>query len=192
MHLRLFPFFDEITAEGVFTVLRALLSVNPPNGIYVNSPGGRFDFFSSLGPAIERQGIITLSQDVSSAAVLLTLLGHKRYAFGDSTFYFHEVRAMIGDPLDEITICDIETVIDEQERIEAEDRENLEEWLFQMRVAQSWFLQFIARRTGVRPAVFLDLMRQEATLNAREAVHYGIIHEVLPIQIRESPLLLTH
>lgn len=177
------PFYRRISAQSVVDLLEDLSKADAPNGVYVSSPGGRFEFFAELAPAIERRGIVTLSDDVRSAAVILALLGHQRLAMPDSTFFFHEVRTLVGLE-GEVTICDLQEVMDYQERIEAERREFLEEWLRRMQMAQNWFISFIAEKTGLSPAIFLDLMRQNATLDARDAVHYGIVHQIVPPEMR--------
>lgn len=178
----LIAFNGEITPWKVDDTFEMLRSNNAPGGIYVNSPGGRFEFFSVMGPAIARRGIITLSGDVGSAGVILSLLGHRRFAFSDSTFFFHEVRSIIQG--NEVLICDIEEALEHQDRMRNEIREDFEEWQHRLKMAQQWFIGFIAEQTGVQPATFLDLMRQEATLSARDAIRYGIIHEILPIRMR--------
>jgi ATP-dependent protease ClpP protease subunit len=145
--------------------------------VVVDSPGGRFEFFSVVGPAIERRGITMLAGNVRSAAVILYLLGHRRLAFQDSVFFFHEVRTLVDGA--EITLTDLEEVEEYASRMRADHREHFEEWGHQMRTAQAWFVRFIAEQTRVPPDVFLNLMREEATLNAREAMHLGIVHEII-------------
>lgn len=178
----LVSFQGRITPDKVMDMVTTLGSSAAPAGIYVNSPGGRFEFFSVMGPAIARRGIVTLSGEVASAGVILSLLGHHRFAFPDSTFFFHEVRSIVSDQA--VLICNIEEALEHQERMCAEMREGYEEWLHSLRLAQQWFVDFISQQIGVSAAVILDLMRQEATLSAREAVRYGIIHEILPERLR--------
>lgn len=158
-------------------MLTSLRTSNAPDGVFVDSPGGRFEFFSRFAPAIERRRITTLSGDVRSAAVILTLLGERRYAHPDATFFFHEIRAltMNGD----ITITELGEVRERYDQMNASRCKEFEEWDIQMRAAQSWFLNFMATKTQLPTNVFLDLMRNEATLSAREAVRYGIVHRVL-------------
>ncbi len=177
--MRVIVFDEEIRRSSVNRLLGRLCQAGSPRHVIVDSPGGQFDFFSTLGPAIERQGIVTLARDVRSAAVILFLLGHFRQAFPDSTFFFHEVRAMVG-PVGEITITDLEEVEEYEREMSGRGREFYQEWRNQMRAAQNWFLRFVAERTGVPVPLFLGLMRSNATLSSREAVHYGIAHEVVP------------
>ena len=98
-----------VRKKSVEGLLEALKRANAPRQVYVDSPGGSFEFFSTLGPAISRRGITTLSGNVRSAAIILFLLGHTRRAFPNSTFFFHEVRTLVG-PHGEITIADLEEV----------------------------------------------------------------------------------
>ncbi len=177
--MNLLPFRRRINRESVEEVLVALKNANAPEGLYVDSPGGAFECFSVLGPAIARRGIITLAGDVRSAAVILHLLGYYRLALPDATFFFHEVRTLVGPGEEEVTICDLQYVLEVQEKMQAEKREALEEWLRRMRMAQSWFLDFLARHTDVPASTFLDLMRNNATLSAQEAKRYGIVHAII-------------
>lgn len=167
---------DQRTVENLLT---ALGKANAPDGIYVNSPGGSFEFFSILGPALQRRGIVTLSGNVRSAAVILALLGRRRYALPDATFFFHEVRTLVRRS-GAITVCDLEEVLEYQDRMSGEMREGFKEWLHQMHQAQNWFLHFLSQATGIPQSTFRNLMRSEATLTAQEARRYQIVHEILP------------
>lgn len=182
--MRLVHFQQDISGSAIDDLLVKLKMANAPDGVYVDSPGGEFKFFATMAPAIERRGIITLAGDVRSAANILYILGHNRYATEDSTFFFHEVRALVSGQ--DITICDLELVLEFQEYMQAEHREEFEEWLRQMKMAQGWFQEFIAKRTDLRPGVFADLMRANATLDAREAMRHGIVHRITS----EKPVLV--
>lgn len=159
-------------------LLEELRRTNAPRNVYVSSPGGSFEFFSVLGPAIEQRGIVTLSGDVRSAAIILYLLGHRRQALPDATFFFHEVRTLVGGQ-GNITIADLEEVEEYQEYLSHEHREYIDEWMSQMKAAQAWFLHFLREKTGIPTGTFLNLMRNEATLTAKDAVRYGIVHEII-------------
>jgi len=164
-----------VTQSTVGALLSDLRRPNAPRHVFVDSPGGTFDFFSTLGPAIERQGIVTCAGDVGSAAVILFMLGHTRKVFPFSTFFFHEVRALVG-PMGQITIAGMEEVAEYEKEMSGESREVYQDWMQQMRSAQRWFLEFMSQKSGVPTATILKLMRAEATLSAREAIHYGIAH----------------
>ena len=172
-------FGEEVAQRSVERLLSRLQQANSSRYVHVDSPGGTFDFFSVLAPAIERQGIITLSGNVRSAAILLYLLGNTRQAFPDSSFFFHEVRAMVG-PRGGITVADLEEVEEYEKEMSGRQREGYQEWCRSMQAAQNWFLIFVSQRTGVPIPTFLSLMRSEATLSANEAIRYGIAHEVVP------------
>ncbi|KKW29886.1 MAG: hypothetical protein UY72_C0030G0009 [Candidatus Uhrbacteria bacterium GW2011_GWD2_52_7] len=177
--MRYLPFTCEISARRIERLITDLRAPDAPRAVYVDSPGGQFTFFSTFGPAIKRYGLTTVSGDVRSAAVVLYLLGHRRIALPDSTFFFHEVRTLITGQ-GEMTICDVEHVLETQEQIlSGPQRECIEEWLHHMRLAQNWFLGFMARETQLPTSTFLNLMRDEATLDAREARRYGIVHEIV-------------
>lgn len=128
-------------------------------------------------------GISTIAGNVRSSAVLLFLLGHQRYSLPDSTFFFHEIRALVGDPKDSnsaITICNLEYVQDYyKDQIKGQQKEIVQEWHRRMKSAQSWFIQFISETTRVPAPTFLDLMRCNATLSARDAVRYGLAQSIV-------------
>lgn len=168
-----------ITHPAVEDLLRHFGKANPPAGVYVNSPGGSFEFFSVLGPAIKRKDIATISGNVRSSAIILALLGAKRYALPDATFFFHEVRTLVTDG-NAVTVCDLEEALEYEDWMSGHQRESLEEWRHRMQQAQAWFLDFLSRETGVSVPTFLNLMRHEETLTVREAIRYGIVHEVIP------------
>ena len=177
--MKYIPFYDTIDRFSIEDLLVSLRAADAPQCVYVDSPGGAFEFFSSVAPAIHRRGIVTIAGNVRSAAIILSLLGYKRQAFPDSAFFFHEVRAFVNGT-DDVTVCDVEDVLEYQEEMFGKEREAFQEWLRRMKVAQGWFLGFIAEKTQLPASVFLNLMRSEATLTAREAVRYGIVHEILP------------
>ncbi len=168
-----------IERTSVEDLISEIRKPNTPKAVYVNSPGGKFEFFQTLGPAIERQGITTLSGDVRSAAVILYLLGQNRLAYPDAQFFFHEVRTLV-EPSGTISITEMEEVRDFTYRyMDGQTREGFGEWARQMKSAQNWFLNFMTERTGVNKNVFLNLMRKEATLSSNDAVRYGIVHRIV-------------
>ncbi|MBI4257294.1 ATP-dependent Clp protease proteolytic subunit [Candidatus Uhrbacteria bacterium] len=172
-------FTGEISEQRIELLLQELRRENGRTGLFVHSPGGTFDFFSRLGPAIARRDVTTFAGDVESAAVLLYLLGHRRIAHPRSTFLFHEVRIFpagsMGGP---ITVTDLEGFEEYRSRMSREGREHYEAWLASMRDAQSWFVRFLRAQTNVDTGTFLGLMREEARLSAHEALRYGIVHNV--------------
>lgn len=167
-----------IDRHSIESMLKALQRPETPRTMLIDSNGGTFHFFSTLAPAIARQGITTVSGDVRSAAVLLFLLGHRRYALPDSTFFFHEVRAMTS--FGAITVCNLEDAMEMEEYMEAEHRENLEQWRHQMRAAQGWFTDYVSQKINMSPGTITTLMRNNTTLDARDALRYGIVHEIMP------------
>lgn len=175
-------FRGEVSRESVEMLMERLRKGDTPPRVLVDSPGGTFEFFSVLGPALSRQGFRAFSGDVRSAAVVLFLLGRRRYATPSSTFFFHDVRTIVEPDL-HLTLCDAEEAMDRAREIERQlpgrDREHLQEWLRQMRMAQGWMLSFIQERTGLNAGVFANLMHAEATLSGREALRYGIVHRVI-------------
>lgn len=175
--MRYISFQTTIDRWSVEDLMNELNRANAPRGVFVNSPGGQFEFFSTIGPQIQRRGITTLAGEVSSAAVILYLLGHERRALPSSTFFFHEVRTLV-DEAGTITLTDLEGIREFEREMSGRKREALQHWYQQMALAQRWFVHFIQERTGLSSGVFLNLMRSEATLSASDALRYGIVHRV--------------
>lgn len=176
------PFTGEMNAHSVERLIEDLKKANASNIVYIDSPGGSFDFFFRRAPFLQRRGLITIAGDVRSAAVLLYLLGYQRFALPDSTFFFHEVRALVGSAIygiQEVKICNLEEVLEYQEYMHGSQREFYEEWLIQMRKAQEYFLNYLSRATGCSVSFFLRLMREEVTLSAQDAMRYGIVHRII-------------
>lgn len=177
--MRLMAFQGDVSRNRVVHVLEQLGNTPAPDGIFVNSKGGEFEFFSVLGPALQKRAIVTLAGNVESAAVMLFLLGHRRYALPDATFFFHEIYT-VSDAGGMVTIADLNGYMEREREMGKKGSETHQEWLRGMRMAQSWFADFVGQRLNLRPAVILDLMRQEATLEARDAVRYGLVHRIIP------------
>jgi hypothetical protein len=83
---------DEDTIGDLFDQMRGM---HHPK-VQIASNGGKFEFFGTIGPGFSRLGYTAIGERVASAANVLFLLGHKRLALKDSTFFFHEVRAFIS------------------------------------------------------------------------------------------------
>jgi|GEM_PF-4678594 len=172
-------FFHEVSLGAVKDLLSGLQKDGGGQRVWIRSPGGTFEFFSVLAPPLMRQGFTSVGCDVRSAAVVLYLLGHRRFVLPNGIFFFHEVRA-IAHTGEIITVCDLDRAIEwEKERQRALRREFLEEERRNMRNAQDWVLAFISEQTGMPRSTFLSLMRAEAILSAREAVHYGLAHRIV-------------
>lgn len=174
--------YDEpISKARITELLGHLQSVDSPRGVLIHSPGGPFTFFPELASAFDSQEIVTLADSVASSAIIMYLLGTRRLAFPSSMFYFHEVHATIplkGDRSN-ITISDL-SYLEECSRMAQEAESSLYEgWLRDLEDAQSWYLAFMADRTGIDTPLFLNLMQNNAVLTAREARDYGIVHEII-------------
>lgn len=173
-----YVFNDTVSRESTVELLNRLRN-QAQMPVYVSSLGGTFDFFSVLAPTLRRSGMITVSGVVCSAAIILFLLGQRRQAFPNAIFFFHEVRTLV-QPSGAISIAEAEEVEEYAQWLAEEEQENFQYWLSSMREAQAWFVDFISRETGVPTGTFLNLMRSEATLSARDALRYNIIHEIVP------------
>lgn len=170
-------FFNEINQERIERLLGVCQSHIGKKNIWIISPGGSFEFFSRLGPPLHRQGVTTIGIDVKSAAIILFLLGHQKLVIPESEFFFHEVR-VIPSGHNEITICDLEDAMEFVEK-KSETEENMKEFLLGMKNAQNWMISYISQISGISKSLFLELMQKEVTLNAKEAVYYGIAQKIV-------------
>lgn len=175
---KIIRFTGDITRSRIESLMLRLQGSGSGQKVLIDSPGGTFEFFSVYGPRLRRQGFTSIGYDVRSAAIALHLLGRKRYVAPESSFSFHEVRAIT--PGGVITICDLEQAL-EYERSLSALKDGMEEMLRGLRNAQDWMLSFIKERTGLSKATFLSLMRDEAVLSAREAVRYGLAHQIVSL-----------
>lgn len=177
--MRFLTYTGEITEQRVERLLTELRRDTDKTGLFVSSPGGTFNFFSRMAPAITRRGLTTFAGTVESAAVLLYLLGHRRIAHPASTFLFHEVRVfphgLAGGP---VTVTDAERFEEYRDHMSREGRERYEAWLSAMHDAQRWFAHFLREHTDIHAGVFLELMHENTRLTAEEALRYGIVHKV--------------
>lgn len=169
-----------ISREGIEALASSLREFSGDKRVLINSNGGEFEFFSTLGPALTQQRFTSVALDVCSAANALYLLGSLRYVVPESRFFFHEVRAVSFDGCS-ITICDVERALDFEKEIRSERCEHAEDLLRGMKNAQSWLIQFMSRQAGIDPHILLRLMRAEAVLTAREAIRYGIAHKLVSL-----------
>ncbi|MFA5841644.1 MAG: ATP-dependent Clp protease proteolytic subunit [Candidatus Paceibacterota bacterium] len=180
--MNVIPFNGIISGSRIENLLNVLRRDCGRSLVVVNSPGGEFEFFSKLAPALMRTGFVSVGNRVASAAIVLQLLGRERLATPNATFFFHEVRTILGAG-GEVTICDLERFLDMEremkENLGRACREEIEMWHQGMAAAQAWMLRFIRQQTGLSAGTFANLMRGEVTLSAREAVQYGIVHRVV-------------
>jgi ATP-dependent protease ClpP protease subunit len=176
--VRIIPFAERITLPAIEGLVYNLKDDILPT-VYVDSPGGQFEFFSAIGPALQRRGITTLAGNVRSAAVILYILGYQRYATERSQFLFHEVRvySRIGGG---ITLSDIESFEQYDKFMSGQGREAYQEWRRQMWAAQNWFARFLSNNVGIESGFFLKLMQKEVVMSADEAMYHGIVHKILP------------
>ena len=162
--------------------LKRLLEVlqGGPNTVFINSPGGTVDHFHVVGPALQFTGFTAIGGTVESAAVILHMLGHKRLALPDSTFFFHEVRTFIAGQT--VTLCDVKEYEARMERFlskHGKESEMVEELRWRLSQSQAWLSHMLSTRSGVSASLFLDLMRNEARLSAEEARRLNIVHRVI-------------
>ncbi len=174
-------FSGQTSRKSVEDLLEGLQRTSGKRMVTIDSPGGSFEFFSVLGPALKRTGYISVGTSVRSAAIFLQLLGRQRLALPGSTFFFHDVRAVIGKH-GEVTVFELDEFLQREKDMKKKhsaQTEVMQEWIRRMQVAQRWMLSFVQQETGLSPGVFADLMKSEVTLTAKEAVRYGVVHRIV-------------
>jgi len=166
-------FDTAISQDSVEHLLTYLRSANSSDTILIDSPGGTFDFFSVLGPAISRLGVTTVANRVYSAASILFALGRERIVHPESEILFHEVRVMTLDGR-HITVGNADDLEALHNDMRKRPTEEFEEWRRQMHNAQDWFIRFMARHTKCSAHRIRYFIEHDAVLTGEEAYRYGI------------------
>lgn len=178
-------FRQEINRQSIERLLKVLGSWNAPDTVVIDSPGGTFNFFSVVGPAIARRGITTVADRVYSAATILFTLGSERIVHPNSEILFHEVRVIaLGGR--HITVSDVAKYEAILHQMSERPTEEFDEWQHQMRSAQAWFIRFIADHTGCPASMVRRLMETDTILTGREACQYGIATKYGDVNIYEE------
>lgn len=174
-------FREDISTCSIDNLLIQLHKACNPK-IHIVSNGGGFEFFSTVGPRLSQVGYTAIGEKVNSAAIILFLLGNKRLAHPEGTFFFHEVRAYIDPVTRYMSLCELNEFRDRIEennnKLKGKTREFFEEWSRELRNAQSWFLRYIQQQSRIDASTILNLMRNEVTLSAKEAVCYGFAQRI--------------
>ena len=138
----------------------------PPICLHLSSGGGDslvgFSFYEFMASILKPQLETVAVGEVGSIAVLMYMAGNKRYITRNSTVYLHEFA---------LTFLEKSTWSLTLTRAKLAD----------MTVDQNHYVSIITGRSGGRlnKRKLLALMRNNATLNAEQAVKLGIAHEIL-------------
>ena len=138
----------------------------PPICLHVSSGGGDslvgFSFYEFMASILKPKLETVAVGEVGSIAVLMYMVGDKRYITKNSTVYLHEfAMSFMEKSTWSLTLAKAK--------------------LADMTVDQDHYVSIITGRSGGRLSrrKLLTLMRNNATLNAEQAARLGIAHEIL-------------
>lgn len=161
---------EEVSEPGVYSrdFIAALEQIPPEKEIllHIDSPGGAFYDGVEIAQALGKRGNVTciVDGDCSSTATIIAISCKKVQAYENSRFLIHEARA--GETLEGLkseTIRTLANVIDDATKIMVEC--------------------YIAK-TGKTEEEIFEKMSTEAPMTAREALAFGLIDEILTVQIQ--------
>lgn len=156
-------------------------------GVVIDCPGGTMGDFMDDAIALSGQRFTAIAFDTGSLAVNYFLCADSRLALPNSSFTLHHVKAgLVGGTmrtLDElgweyaISLAKMET-----------RRPTRQEWLSHRELARSiryaaeathFQVRWISRRTGLEPGIVDQMLRDEVTLTAAEALNLGLVHRII-------------
>jgi len=158
-------------------------------GVAISSPGGTMNSFMDEAVALIDQRFTALGLTIGSLAVDYYLCASTRLALPDSTFFVHHPKFgeddEDGQTLEqllwryEVSRALIETgQASERAR---KSHNQLIRVILGTAECQHFGVRWVAKRTGLEPGVVDQLMRDEVTLTASEALQLGFVHHILDV-----------
>lgn len=134
--------------------------------LFISSGGGAcrtgFSFYEFMVRILKPKLITVALGEVGSIAILMYLAGTTRYITKGATLYLHEAsRTFSGDT--SFSLSEVDTCLEE------------------LRIDQKKYLSIILERTDgkLSEKKILEMMKQNTTLTAEQAVEMGLAHEIL-------------
>lgn len=157
------------------------------SGVVINCPGGTMNSFMDDAVALTNQHFTALGLLTGSLAVSYFLCADTRLALPDSTFSLHHPSVGYGDgeyqTLEqlrwqyEISRALIET--GRPTKLQWETHQHLA-WLTRAAAKYEHFgVQWVAKRTGLEPGIVNQMMCDEVSFTAGEALRFGLVHRII-------------
>ncbi len=172
----------EIKPEDVLSVLYAFRETNS-SSLLLNSNGGSIFNFVKFGSCIAQRNISIIGDSVvASLATIFFLCGKERVATPETIFAIHEGRFEDGSG---------KAITKGEAQMQALICECNRDRIGYLRYMDMWRklvffdelqAELISRKTSLSVDRTMDLMRQEYKFNINDALHYGIIHDVIERQ----------
>ncbi len=182
------PFFDDISRSTVATLIDLLKRPHAPRLVLLDSSGGFLDGFSTWAYPLVRRRVSMIADDIGSAANCLFAAAAKRYAFEDSTFFFHEF--VVHQRGQAFSRQEIDLLRWIQKKMGNQNYLLAHNFLNMLANAQSDAAHFISNQTRMSRERVLSLMKSNVTISAQEARRYGFVHEILPDSVRDEIVLV--
>lgn len=171
-------FTASTSQDNIDHVMMKLQGCAAGQKVWINSLGGKVKHLLAEAERLEKLRFVTVGHKVGSAAKLLFLLGSKRYVLPEAKFFFHEVVSIDLILGRRVTMRDMEVELDFT-RFDGRSDLLLESGVRESRNVQSALISFVKKRSRMSPETIFKLMKNEVTLSAKEAVHYGLADEVI-------------
>lgn len=172
---------DEIMPWDVAEALRSL-QVKNLKTLLISSPGGcATALLYGVEYLLQRKVTTIAGKQASSAGLDLFLCGHERLALPESTFMFHEAGENVGNNK---RICKTEMELLMEIAIlvgNLGEAKLLARKLAAVTMFDKMTADLFQRQTRLNASMVMRLMRGEGcTMDAKEALFYGIVHRIIP------------
>lgn len=159
------------------------------NGVVINCPGGSIHSFMDDAVAMTDQHFTALGIFVGSLAVEYYLCAGTRLATPHSTFFLHHPSVETKD-LGDQTLEQLLWKYEISRALIETHRPSKFEWRTHRRLirlilgtaeCQHFGVRWVSKRTGLEPGIVDQLMRDEVTLTASEALELGLVHHIIEL-----------
>lgn len=176
---------DHMTGDDAVVATRSIQEARA-GGVVINCPGGIMNDFMDDAVALAGQHFTALGLSIGSLAVDYYLCADTRIALPTSKFFVHYPRLAVGDEgltleqlLWEYEISRAKLETKRSTRLEWKAHQRLIRLVLGTAECQYFGVRWIAKRTGLAPGIVDQLMRDEVTLTAGEALQLGLVHHII-------------
>lgn len=177
---------DHMTGDDAIIATKSIQQ-GEAGGVVINSPGGTMNDFMGNAVALAAQRFTALGLFTGSLAVDYYLCADTRLALPSSSFFVHHPRLGScdedGQTLEQLLWkYEISRALMESKRPTKADWE-MHQHLIRLTLGtaecQHFGVRWTAKRTGLEPGIVDQLMRDEVTLTAGEALQLGFVHRII-------------